>query len=114
MMGMIEFFKTPEFRDAFQIFGQSVQVFTNLKSCALQESLTDVYSFCSENPELCQIQKLFENLTANMFVLMGKFTELNAMFKEFPAPESDDLYDQTYMFGNDMGTVLRVLVGYKL
>lgn len=113
-MGMLEFFRTPDFRDAFQIFGQSVQVFTNLKSCAIQESLTDVYAFCSEKPEACQIQKLFENLTSNMFVLMGKFTELQTMFHGFPAAESDDLYDQTFTLGNDLGTLLRVLVAYKL
>ncbi len=114
VMGILKFFTTPELRDAFTMFGQTVQVFSNLKSCALEQSLTDVYAFCNSNPQLCQLQKLFENLTANLFVLMGKFTELNVMIKEFPAADSQDLYNQTYLFGSDLGTLLRVLVGFKL
>ena len=49
-----------------------------------------------------------------MFVLMGKFTDLSQIMKSFPADNSQDLFDQTYAIGVDIGTLIRVSVGYKL
>lgn len=48
-----------------------------------------------------------------MFVLMGKMTEMSSVYKTFPADNAEDLYTQTYVMGNDVGTLLRVLSGYK-
>ena len=48
-----------------------------------------------------------------MFVLVGKVTEVSTIFANFPASDNDTLYDQTYALGNDLGTLLRVVTGYK-
>lgn len=48
-----------------------------------------------------------------MFVLMAKGTEMTQIYKAFPAETSEALYDQTYTLGSDVGTLLRVVSGYK-
>ena len=45
---------------------------------------------CSRDPDACAMNKLIENLTKNMFVLMGKVTSLAESLKDFPATENDD------------------------
>jgi hypothetical protein len=75
--------------------------------------MTDIYAFCSGDPSNCNTSKFLENLTQNMFVLMAKATEMTQIYKAFPAETAEALYEQTYMLGNDVGTLLRVLSGYK-
>lgn len=48
-----------------------------------------------------------------MFLLMAKGTEMSTIYKVFPAETAEALYEQTYLLGNDVGTLLRVLSGYK-
>lgn len=52
------------------------------------------------------------NVQKNMFVIMGKFTDLSTLAKAFPAKDSTDLYNQTYQLGDDVGTILRVVMGF--
>ena len=75
--------------------------------------MTDIYAFCSGDPANCSSSKFLENLTQNMFVLMAKMTEITQIYKVFPAETAEGLYGQAYMLGNDIGTLLRVLSGYK-
>lgn len=43
---------------------------------------------------------------------MGKFTDLSSMVKVFPAADSGELYNQTYQIGDDVGTLIRVILGF--
>jgi len=49
-----------------------------------------VISFCEEKPENCEISQLTENLTKNVFVLMGKLTSLAETISTFPADDQGD------------------------
>jgi len=68
---------------------------------------------CNEGNATCSFGKLSENLTKNMFVLMGKFTSMAETFKDFPAPETEDFKEQMREFGSDCGTLIRVVFDYK-
>ena len=52
-------------------------------------------------------------MTQNMFALMAKFPEIQALTKDFPAESAEDLYDQTLSLGNTFGTTLRLVTGFK-
>ena len=112
--GIFSFISEPDFSNVVPIFGKIYQIFTNFQTCATESPITDIYSFCmNSKKETCSVQKLFENLSQNMFVLMGKVTEISTIIANFPAIGNDDLYDQTYGLGNDIGTLLRVISGFK-
>lgn len=44
---------------------------------------------------------------------MGKFTDLSELVQNFPPKTSDDAYKNTYTIGDDIGTLVRVLIGYE-
>ena len=48
-----------------------------------------------------------------MFVLMGKVTEITTIMAGFPASDSSTFYDQSYGIGNNLGTLIRVITGFK-
>ena len=47
-----------------------------------------------------------------MFVLMAKVPELQTMMMEFPAPDSEGIFKQTQILGEDFGLLMRVFTGY--
>ena len=69
-------------------------------------------SMCSKEPEECKVDKIIENLTKNMFVLMGKVTSMAESLKDFPATEDGEFKEQMREFGSDFGTFMRVLFNF--
>ena len=47
-------------------------------------------TMCSDEPDKCAMNKLMENVTKNMFVLMGKATSMAESLKDFPAEDKRD------------------------
>ena len=66
-----------------------------------------------DGSELCAMTKITENLTKNMFVLMGKMTAMAETMKEFPSEDEDEYKEQMREIGTDAGTFLRVIYDYK-
>ena len=112
-MKVIAFLGNPNPKDVFSVFYSAVSISKEFKACAVQSTITDIYAFCAANPGNCNSQKLFQNLSSNMFVLMAKSTELTELYKEFPSSQAEEFYEQTYLLGSDIGTVLRVVSGFK-
>ena len=76
----------------FNVFNEAMQVYNNFEQCSVQSSFNDVVTFCNNNPDSCSGQSLFENMTKNMFLLMGQVTSLTTIANEFPADNATDLY----------------------
>jgi hypothetical protein len=45
--------------------------------------------------------------------MVGKFTEVTEVLKNFPAANTTDFVTQTNTLGADLGSVLRVVTGYE-
>ena len=45
---------------------------------------------------------------------MGKVTEISTIMTDFPGSDSSTFYDQSYGIGNNLGTLIRVITGFKL
>lgn len=53
-----------------------------------------------------------DNVTKNMFVLMGKVTEISAIFSEFPAADPKEFNEQTKKIGDAIGSIIRSLINF--
>ncbi len=82
-------------------------------NCRIEDSINDLLMFCKNNPDNCQSANILQNFTSNMFVLIGKLTEVSEIMKNFPEENAEDLYLQTYTIGNDFGTSFRVISGFQ-
>merc|ERR1711998_140737 len=94
----------------FQAFAS---VFENLSNCPFEESAFDIFTMCTKQPGDCMFNKLMENLTKNMFVLVGKVTSLAETFQGFPAKDGAGFKEQMKELGQDAGTWVTVIFNYK-
>ena len=60
----------------FNLFGDGAEIMENLSKCKFEGPAFDIIHMCTANPEACVMKTLMDNLTKNMFVLVGKFTSL--------------------------------------
>ena len=97
----------------FNLFAEGAEILENVSKCHFEQSAFDIMHLCSTDPDACKMNKLIENLTKNMFVLMGKVTSLAESLKDFPATENEDFKEQMREFGSDFGTFMRVLFNYQ-
>lgn len=56
----------------------------------------------------CAINSIFDNISKNAFLLIGKTTNLASTFNAFPAESIDELYMQTLEFGQDLASFVRI------
>ena len=111
---LADFFKTFDTTKMMSLLPKGMEVFNSLNSCSVTSTFTDVATFCVLHPDSCTSASLMENVTKNLFVLMGKFTEVTTIMNGgFPAPTAADLYTQTESMGNIVGTILRLLSGFQ-
>lgn len=100
------------FSNPMSLIANGMDVLGSLKKCSVG-SFVAFSKFCFESEEgNCAPEKIMQNLQKNMFVLMGKLTDLSELVQNFPPKTQEDAYKMTYTVGDDVGTVLRVLVNY--
>ena len=99
-------------QEDFNIFGEVAEVFQDLSVCHFEESVFDIIGECTANPDACAMPKLTENLTKNMFVLVGKVTSLGESMQGFPAADQGEFKEQIKELGQDAGTVLRIVFDF--
>merc|ERR1740123_1047593 len=97
----------------FNLFTQGAEVLENLSACHFEESVFDIMQECSGDEELCTIGAITQNLSKDMFVLMGKLTSIAETIEGFPADDNGDFKEQMREFGSDAGTALRVVFNYR-
>ena len=96
----------------FNMFTDGMEIFENMQKCRFEGPTYDMLHVCRKTPEACAMKKIGENLTKNMFVLVGKMTSLAEQLQNFPATENNDFKDQMTELGDDCGTVWRVMLNY--
>ena len=60
----------------FNLFADGAEIMENLSACKFEAPAFDLMHMCNANPANCDMKHLMDNLTKNMFVLVGKFTSL--------------------------------------
>ena len=70
-------------------------------------------SMCTHHPLDCLITKITENLSKNVFVLVGKLTSMAEVLQHFPSSNPEDFSEEMKEMGATAGTTLRVLFNFK-
>ena len=102
-----------DFKEDFNLFAEGAEIFENVSKCYFEQSAFDIVHMCETDPEACALSKLMENVTKNMFVLMGKATSMAETLKDFPADNKRDFKEQMAEIGGDGGTFMRVFFNYN-
>ena len=61
-----------------------------------------------ESAPSCSMSSVFDNISKNAFLLIGKTSNLANTLGAFPAESIDELYMQTLEFGQDMASFIRI------
>jgi hypothetical protein len=96
----------------FTYFSDAAEVFENLSKCRFEGPAFDILHECAKDKTACTPSKFLENVTKNMFVLVGKMTSMAESFKGFPAKNTDDFAEQMSELGDDFGTFSRVMFNF--
>lgn len=106
-------FEMKNIKEDMNLFGEGAEIMEDLSACHFEQSFFDVWGMCQDNKEICAMSQITENLTKNMFVLMGKMTAMAETMKEFPSEDEGEYKEQMREIGTDAGTFLRVIYDYK-
>eukprot|EP00352_Strombidinopsis_acuminata_P003206 CAMPEP_0176403892 /NCGR_PEP_ID=MMETSP0126-20121128/50440_1 /TAXON_ID=141414 ORGANISM="Strombidinopsis acuminatum, Strain SPMC142" /NCGR_SAMPLE_ID=MMETSP0126 /ASSEMBLY_ACC=CAM_ASM_000229 /LENGTH=194 /DNA_ID=CAMNT_0017782379 /DNA_START=148 /DNA_END=732 /DNA_ORIENTATION=- len=126
--------------DMFSIMGKAANVFSNLNACNFRQPYRDIGEFCGSDDDveqeamtlksskkvkdleiddieidensLCTMGDMMDNVTKNMFALMGKFSSFAELMKVFPAESDDELKQQTLEMGEDFGTFMKTALNF--
>ena len=103
--------------DDLNLFAEGAEIMSDLASCKFEQSVFDIMAMCKELDDdgvsKCAMSHITENLTKNMFVLMGKLTGMAETMKDFPAEDPDEYHEQMRELGTDAGTFVRVLYNFQ-
>ena len=78
------------FTNDFALATEGMQIAEDIMACHFEKSAYDLMTFCSADATRCTMSKVMENLSKNMFVLMGKMTSMAETMKDFPAVDKRD------------------------
>jgi hypothetical protein len=112
-------FEMKNIKEDMNLFGEGAEIMEDLSACHFEQSFFDVWGMCQDNKEICAMSQITENLTKNMFVLMGKMTAMAETMKEFkPTEDGEELNEEEYYenmreIGTDAGTFFRVIYNYQ-
>ena len=71
-------------QEDFTYFADAAEVVENLGKCRFEGVPFDILHVCASDKTACTPTKFLENLTKNMFVLVGKMTSMAESVKGFP------------------------------
>ena len=116
-MGMVNnissaFNNLSDLQKDLNLFEDGAEIMENLGNCHFEKPAFDILRMCTKDSESCKGSKVLENLTKNMFVLVGKITGAAETFDGFPAEDNADFREQMHEIGDDCGTLLRVLFDF--
>ena len=63
-------------QEDMNIFAKMTEVMENLATCHFEQSAFDLMQLCTKDKKACNMQTLTQNLSKDMFVLVGKMTSL--------------------------------------
>ena len=94
------------------IFAEMAEVMENLSTCHFEQSAFDIMSLCTKDSKACSMGTLTQNMSKDMFVLVGKMTSLAEVMQDFPSKDKEDFEDQMRELGSTGGTWARVMFNF--
>lgn len=94
------------------VFTQMAEVMENLSVCHFEKPAFDILAVCNKDKKACNMQTLTQNMSKDMFVLIGKMTALAEVMQDFPAKDRLDFNEQMRELGSTGGAWARVIFGF--
>jgi len=96
----------------FNMFAQMAQIMENLSVCHYEKPAFDLLALCTKDKKACSMQAVTQNMSKDMFVLIGKMTSLAEVMQDFPSKDRLDFGEQMRELGATGGSWARVMFGY--
>ena len=94
------------------VFTDFFSIFTAFTTC--NGGLTDIAAFClASGTNACTPDKVTANIQKNLFLIMAKFTDISNIMMGGVPKSAEEAYTQGRQAGLDMGSLLRVVIGFK-
>ena len=94
------------------VFAQSAEIMENLSVCHFEQPAFDIMTLCTKDMKACDLGTITQNMSKDMFVLIGKMTSLAEIMQDFPAKDRMDFNEQMQELGSTGGAWARVIFGF--
>lgn len=94
------------------MFSQMAEIMENLSVCHFEQPAFDILSLCTKDAKACDLGTITQNMSKDMFVLIGKMTSLAEIMQGFPAKDRYDFEEQMKELGSTGGTWARVMFNF--
>ena len=113
----LSLFEAKNLKNDLNLFGEGAEVISDLASCHFEQPFFDIWAMCHEGEgeeagAACALPKLTENLTKNMFVMVGKLTQMGEAFTEMKDADDAEYAELWRGVGTDAGTMLRDMFAF--
>ena len=96
----------------FNVFAQAAQVMENMSTCHFEKAAFDIMTLCTKDPHACSMATITQNMSKDMFALIGKTTSLSEVMQDFPSKDTEDFEDQMRELGATGGTWAKVIFNF--
>lgn len=118
----LSMFELKNLKSDLNLFGAAAEVTSDLAQCHFEQPFFDIWGMCTGSDDEvsedaddldaeaagpCAIPTLTQNLTKNMFVLVGKLTQMGESFTEMKGAEQKEFEEICKEVGDGMGTIVR-------
>ena len=104
----LSMFELKNIKSDLNLFGAAAEVTSALAQCHFEQPFFDIWGMCKEEDSTaCAIDTLTQNLTKNMFVLVGKMTQMGESMTEMKTADQSEYEEIMKEMGTDCGTMLR-------
>ena len=104
----LSMFELKNIKSDLNLFGAAAEVTSDLAQCHFEQPFFDIWGMCKEEDSTaCAIDTLTQNLTKNMFVLVGKMTQMGESMTEMKTANQSEYEEIMKEMGTDCGTMLR-------
>ena len=103
------FGKIANIQEDFNLFHEIAEVMKGLADCHFEKSVFEILASCNKMEGGCNVATISNKASENLFILVGKMTQLSETIKGYPSKDLDTFKDQNHELGADLGLVLRLL-----
>ncbi len=94
------------------LVGDFMIISSSIQSCKA-DAFKDLFTHCMKNGEnTCTPDKLVENVQKNLFLIMGKMTDVSTLATKGIPKNSNDAFEFGKTLGKDIGSVMRIVLGF--
>ena len=94
------------------LVGDVMTIFQSIQSCK-EHSISDLSNFCFHSgANTCTPEMIANNVQKNLFVIMAKMTDISNLVMGGIPKDSEQAFQFGQTLGNDVGGLIRVMLGF--